>query len=1245
MPASEFSDVFISYRRLDVEFVKRLVEDLQNDGKEVWVDWEDIPPGVEGFADEIKRGIEGADTFIAVLSPRYLESTYCVDMELQYAIDLKKQIIPLVFEKFEDHRIPAGISHINWIYFVPHAGQANDYDDGFPKILDVMQTDLEHVRQHKRFLLRAIEWNENNRDQSFLLNGEEIQNAQHWLAHSAGKEPIPNDLHREYIADSIKFRRRIQQMVFSGIIVALIISVVLSILSFVGFSDARVAQETAVANLDIASTAQSEAESNESIASTARANAEINAQAAQTSQARAERNQIIAQIAQEEAERNLVDARQSQSLFHGDLAQQQADLGFYQRALLLALEALKFHREGIVSDSAYGAIHTALHQPIRQVFHLDYPSEILTTIWHDNQQQILIATDKQNTTNCLETENCSFRVEIWDFMAQEQIAYLPHDFPMSQVIWDQTRNQVLTLSYDDASNVSRIILWDIATQAEVYRIDNTDFVEWMTWQEGNQHFVTGQQTQFSCGFGDQPSCNHRAVVYTVTTGEQVGEYPQDKEVMTAVFSPDEQFLAITVRDSFRRPIFVYDFANGGFEDIFGQAVNHVLWREDEHLSIVSTDTGIFAQIFGSTEPLYRISSTQPLQIVDDFLLIEQPEGCDDTCEELLLFDVRTGEEQLRTDHQTIDSVYFGAILQDQQYMLIGSNDQLGCLTCETAFYLWSLDTSEILHTFDYDGIISDETSGFALNSDESLMVTHALTNFDHHIIEVWDIETGEKLLFLDLERGTINSVQFDATDQHIIIRYADRAESYDVYTGDLEHTMNFKSLLQEVIVLHDEHLIATLTNETFNTWQVIDWDVNLHNLPNLIIAGENYNKDKSQVVTWSGMQRFSLPQPNANVWDVETGQLLYTLETDSPVMYAEWSPDRRFIAVLQHNQRCNEDCVSGTLIFDAGDGRQVATYDEYGGDGTLMWYPDSNHIIRQSDFMAIFDAMSGETLYFSDTYLPDVNQWNNDWTTFAYQNLADLSVELISYPTSEVIQTFPLTTREYDTQWGSHDEVISFLVDNAISSKTHVDVYAVESAEKLYSVEDVGIFNVSHNSELYAMYTEDRMIRIIDVATGEEQWSHETVNEDWTDLIWSPDDQMIIIAGFFASRSQLFDVATGTLIKTFPYSDVTWSPDSRLILAHDTNVDIPVWRVYDVRAARVVFSFQPSSTPQWGRTSREMVSRDGRWNVVFSDLVNRGLNKQIRDLTELELQEFFIKPPPDDPSGILQDDDDDDDDD
>ena len=96
MPQSDFSDVFVSYRRKDVEFTKQLVTALQDTGKEVWVDWEDIPPGSEGFTDDIRRGLEGADAFICVLTPDYLDSTYCVDLELGTAVALNKKIIPIV---------------------------------------------------------------------------------------------------------------------------------------------------------------------------------------------------------------------------------------------------------------------------------------------------------------------------------------------------------------------------------------------------------------------------------------------------------------------------------------------------------------------------------------------------------------------------------------------------------------------------------------------------------------------------------------------------------------------------------------------------------------------------------------------------------------------------------------------------------------------------------------------------------------------------------------------------------------------------------------------------------------------------------------------------------------------------------------------------------------------------------------------------------------------------------------------
>ena len=128
------SDVFLSYRRKDVEFVKQLDQALKATQREVWVDWEDIPPGVEGFNDEIQRGIEGADAFIAVLSPNYLESEYCL-MELREGLRLKKRIIPIVLQKFEPAPPPDGIGHINWVYFTHHAGQENSFEQSFPKIV------------------------------------------------------------------------------------------------------------------------------------------------------------------------------------------------------------------------------------------------------------------------------------------------------------------------------------------------------------------------------------------------------------------------------------------------------------------------------------------------------------------------------------------------------------------------------------------------------------------------------------------------------------------------------------------------------------------------------------------------------------------------------------------------------------------------------------------------------------------------------------------------------------------------------------------------------------------------------------------------------------------------------------------------------------------------------------------------------------------------------------------------------
>jgi C4-type Zn-finger protein len=68
--------VFISYSRKDKEFVRRLHEALSQRDREAWVDWEDIRP-TEEFMQAIYGAIEGADTFVLVLTPDSVASAVC----------------------------------------------------------------------------------------------------------------------------------------------------------------------------------------------------------------------------------------------------------------------------------------------------------------------------------------------------------------------------------------------------------------------------------------------------------------------------------------------------------------------------------------------------------------------------------------------------------------------------------------------------------------------------------------------------------------------------------------------------------------------------------------------------------------------------------------------------------------------------------------------------------------------------------------------------------------------------------------------------------------------------------------------------------------------------------------------------------------------------------------------------------------------------------------------------------------
>ncbi|NJM46773.1 MAG: toll/interleukin-1 receptor domain-containing protein [Alkalinema sp. RU_4_3] len=167
-------DLFISYCRRNIAFVRRLHRALTVQHQTVWVDWNDIPPTTD-WRTEIQRGIDRADNFIFVLTPESLASKVCLE-ELNHAISRGKRLIPIVQTDVTGD-VPDAIAKLNWIFF----RDGDDFDTALDRLLVALRSDLDYVRMHTRLLNRAKEWQLADRDGSFLLRGKQLQSAVRWL--------------------------------------------------------------------------------------------------------------------------------------------------------------------------------------------------------------------------------------------------------------------------------------------------------------------------------------------------------------------------------------------------------------------------------------------------------------------------------------------------------------------------------------------------------------------------------------------------------------------------------------------------------------------------------------------------------------------------------------------------------------------------------------------------------------------------------------------------------------------------------------------------------------------------------------------------------------------------------------------------------------------------------------------------------------------------------------------------------
>jgi WD40 repeat protein len=234
------ADVFVSYSRRDSEFVGRMVESIEGSGKEVWLDTEGLVDG-EVFPPAIRRAIEQADSFLFVITPAAVESPFC-ESEVDYASDLHKRIVPVLRAPVADDQLPAEIRDRNWIPFT----ERDPFEPSMERLITALERDPDHLREHTRWLVKALEWEREGHDRSFLLRGSELKAADAWLATvREGADPPPSSLQRRHLLASREAAARRQRALVGASLAVAIVSIGLLVFALISRGQAVSARDVA----------------------------------------------------------------------------------------------------------------------------------------------------------------------------------------------------------------------------------------------------------------------------------------------------------------------------------------------------------------------------------------------------------------------------------------------------------------------------------------------------------------------------------------------------------------------------------------------------------------------------------------------------------------------------------------------------------------------------------------------------------------------------------------------------------------------------------------------------------------------------------------------------------------------------------------------------------------------------------------------------------------------------------------
>lgn len=481
------SEVFIAYSRADVDFTRKVNSELQIHGKTTWFDQENIAPTAD-FQEEIFKGIKNSDNFVFVITERSLVSPYC-DAELQYAQQLNKRFITILWQQVDTALLPPALASQQWIDFRP---DQREFHVAFSELLRALDTDREHVAAHTRWAQAAEKWEANEKPEDLLLRGMEFQIASAWLqtAHEENKSPQATPLQIKYIEESksaIAAYNRRKKMAAIRLRIMAIIMAVLAVAAFImaGWTfalreralDARIAAEKAQSVAELqkknAELAKTDAEQARIVADNKREEAETAKQNAQDNFLRAERERKAAVRARKKAqenfelatkERSRAERNAEEALKQERKANKNANLAQQRMIESKAITYIAKARE-VETDNPTLAMHLAL--AAKKIFPNSLEVEnTIRNIYYKNNFYHQFASLKSSITSVEYSPNGKYigiltqdnQMELWNTFGEKVQTLWGHQAPITSLSFTPNSTHVVTGSLDKT-----VRIWDIKT--------------------------------------------------------------------------------------------------------------------------------------------------------------------------------------------------------------------------------------------------------------------------------------------------------------------------------------------------------------------------------------------------------------------------------------------------------------------------------------------------------------------------------------------------------------------------------------------------------------------------------------------------------------------------------------------------------------------------------------------------------------------------------------------------------------